>query len=296
MRYRKLRSNLAFCLLGLLLACLTPLACGPKQPPPDGSPTTGSPNAGSAVTDESYKLSPHLGLGNPSGANESDKNNYLILRNEYALSYNDDAGHPNWVSWHLRAEDLGPIERGTFAPDVNLPDGFTQVTPRDYTKSGYDRGHLCPSGDRTASASANDATFLMTNIFPQAPGNNRGPWKNLEEASRDLVQSGLHLYIIAGGGGQKNKSIGRGKVDVPVFTWKVIVALPEGKQAPQDINETTRIIAVKMPNISTISNKDWREFRVSPREIENETGYKFLTTVPSGIRESLLNRVDVDAQ
>jgi endonuclease G len=282
----------ALCNLILLLACLAPLACGPKQPPPSNGVPGGPGTSGGGITDHADRQSQHLALGNPSQAGESDKNNYLIIRDQYVLSYNNDTGYPNWVSWHLRPEDLGSVDRGTFAPDTSLPDGFTVVTPRDYTNSGYDRGHLCPSGDRTASPEDNDATFLMTNIIPQAGGNNQGPWKQLEDESRDMARSGLHLYIVAGVGGEKKRSIGRGKVDVPAFTWKVIVALPEGKQAPQDINETTRVIAVRMPNISTIRKKDWREFRVSPREIENETGYQFLTTVPSGIREVLLNRVD----
>jgi endonuclease G len=106
------------------------------------------------------------------------------------------------------------------------------------------------------------------------------------------VRSGLNLYIVAGGGGTKKKTIGRGKVAVPVFTWKIIVVLPEGKEAPQDISAASRILAVHMPNISTIKKKDWRDYRVSPKEIEDETGYKFLTTVAPNIRDALLQRVD----
>lgn len=286
-----IRSRLFALLMPLLL--LTPLACGPKTgTPPDntGGGNSGGGN-GNAGTDQSYKQSRHLALGNPTGANPNDPNNFLIIRDQYAMSYNDDAGHPNWVSWNLRASDLGSIERGQFTPDTSLPQGFKVITPRDYTRSGYDRGHLCPSADRTATVEDNNATFLMTNIIPQAPGNNQGPWKLLEDESRDMTRSGLQLCIVAGGADDK-RSIGKGKVKVPAATWKIIAVLPEGKQAPRDISEATRIIAIRIPNISTVRKKDWREFRVSPKEIEDETGYKFFTTVPAKVRDALLNRVD----
>ncbi|MCS6777097.1 MAG: DNA/RNA non-specific endonuclease [Chloroherpetonaceae bacterium] len=284
--------------LVLALACiaLTFLACGPRTnapvtAPPASTPRDGVTGSDARPADLSYRLSRHLALGNPSGANENDPDNYLIVRKQYALSYNDDAGHANWVSWNLREDDLGVVERGQFAPDFSLPGGFTIVTPRDYTGSGYDRGHLCPSGDRTATVEDNDATFLMTNIIPQAPGNNQGPWKQLEDESREMARTGLNLYIIAGGAGSK-RSIARGKIKVPAVMWKIIVVLPGNQQAPEGVSEATRVIAVRIPNNNRVRNRDWRNFRVSPRQIEEETGYRFLTTIPAGIREVLVQRVD----
>jgi endonuclease G len=115
----------------------------------------------------------HLALGNPSGvtADPSQPTNYLISRDQYALSYHRDRGIPNWVSWHLQAADLGDTPRysGPFIPDTTLPAGWYQVQHDDYTGSGYDRGHMTPSADRTASEADNEATFILTNIVPQAP-------------------------------------------------------------------------------------------------------------------------------
>lgn len=282
--------------LTLISIALTLLACGPRTGAPVASSPSGAPRdgvTGSVATpiDSSHRLSRHLALGNPSGANENDPDNYLIVRKQYALSYNDDAGHANWVSWNLREDDMGVVERGQFAPDFSLPRGFTIVTPRDYTGSGYDRGHLCPSEDRTATVEDNDATFLMTNIIPQAPGNNQGPWKQLEDESREMARTGLNLYIIAGATGSR-RPIARGKIKVPAVTWKIIVVLPGNRQAPEGVSEATRVIAVRIPNNNRVRNRDWRDFRVSPGQIEEETGYRFFTTVPAGIREVLVQRVD----
>jgi endonuclease G len=97
----------------------------------------------------------HLTMGNPSGAvsDAAQPNNYLIVRPQYALAYSRDRGIPSWVSWHLQASDLGPAPRygGPFITDTSLPAGWYRVTHNDYTGSGYDRGHMTPSADRSAS-------------------------------------------------------------------------------------------------------------------------------------------------
>ena len=120
-------------------------------------------------------------LGNPSGAttDSGNKKNFLIKRDEYAESYNNETEEPNWVSWSLTKEDTGHSGRSKdFFVDTNLPSGFVQVTTETF--SGYDRGHMCPSGDRTVSREHNDKTFLMSNMVPQAADNNRGPWEQFE--------------------------------------------------------------------------------------------------------------------
>ncbi|NER82781.1 MAG: DNA/RNA non-specific endonuclease, partial [Leptolyngbya sp. SIO1D8] len=155
-----------------------------------------SPGLDAAVPPSS---TPHLVLGNPSNAAAENPNNLLIERSQYALSYHRDRGIANWASWQLSADWLGNTERqDNFRQDGGLPRGFYQVTPNDYRNSGFDRGHIVPSGDRTKSNQDNSATFLMSNILPQAPENNRGVWRELEEYSRDLVyQFDRELIVIA---------------------------------------------------------------------------------------------------
>src|SRR5262245_40535463 len=95
--------------------------------------------------------SPHLKMGNPTQANSNpdNKNNFLMVKPYYALSYNNVRGGPNWVSWRLSKEDLGTARRFPFKPDPDLPSGFKQIQPSDYSNSGFDRGHMCPHSDRT---------------------------------------------------------------------------------------------------------------------------------------------------
>ena len=194
----------------------------------------------------------------------SERTNYLMQRPQYSLSYNDDNHTANWVSWHVEARDLGTVERGKFAPDPELPSGYYPVTPRDYTGSKMDRGHLCPSADRTDTYENNDMVFFMTNIVPQAPGNNQGPWKLLEDYGRDLVRKGNEIYVIAGGAGRKGGNKGtigkKVKIVVPETMWKVMVVLPE--QTGNDlarISAKTRVIAVMMTNASTVRQDKWEK-------------------------------------
>ena len=129
-----------------------------------------APGAGGAATRDD-----NLALGNPSGAgaDASSYQNYLLVRPQYILSYHRDRGIPNWVSWHLSSAWLGGTDRqDNFRNDAELPAGWYQVGSNSYVGSGFDRGHQCPSADRTASAVDNSATFLMDNMIPQAPNNN----------------------------------------------------------------------------------------------------------------------------
>jgi len=157
-------------------------------------------------TQQPGAITPNLILGNPSNAtpDPSNKDNYLMIKPFFVLSYNNSKAIPNWVSWTVTQSDLGSAPRKpTFDPDETLPAGFTVVLHKDYSNTGFDRGHLCPHGDRSASAEMSFATFILTNIIPQAPNVNRKAWEQLESYSRDLVERHHdRLYILAGPSGQ----------------------------------------------------------------------------------------------
>lgn len=249
-------------------------------------------------------VSVHLALGNPSGATDDINNpdNYLMRKPYFALSYNNSKGTPNWVSWRLERSDLGPAPRSEFYPDPDLPRSFTHILPRDYTGSGFDRGHMCPRSDRTATNEMANATFVMTNIIPQAPAVNQKAWADLEDYCRHLVEKQPHtLYIVAGPQGQggigskgPENIIGHGKVTVPAKCWKVIVVLDEANGSSDDagrVNSSTRVIAVVMPNEESVGH-GWAKYRTSVQEVESLTGYRFFDRVPADTADPLKAKVD----
>jgi len=237
----------------------------------------------------------HLLLGNPSNATTdvANENNYLLVKNQYALSYNRSRATANWVSWKLDPMWIGTAPRqDDFRPDPSLPAGWYQVTNADYTGSGYDRGHMVPSGDRTRSIPDNSSTFLMTNIIPQLAANNQGAWEDFETYLRSQVTAGQEIYIISGVVGSIG-TIAQGRIVVPQYTWKVALFLPIGSNDLQRITKGTRTVGIIVPNFPPLNiNATWRQFRVSVNQVENLTGYNFFTNVPKNTQELIERRKD----
>lgn len=234
-------------------------------------------------------------FGNPSNATGdiANENNYLMHKPQYSLSYNRSKGTANWVAWRLDSSWIGGVQRqDDFRPDTTLPFGWYQVTDQDYSGSGYNRGHMCPSGDRTNTIPNNSATFLMTNMVPQMSENNQGPWEEFETYSRQLAQQGNELYIFSGPAGNIG-TIANGRVVVPAYTWKVVVILPNGTNDYARINRSTRAFGIIVPNFPPVNiNAPWRDFRVPINTVENLTGYDFLSLVGRNTAEIIERRRD----
>ncbi len=244
--------------------------------------------------------SDNMALGNPSGASTGDPNNYLISRPQYVISYSRNRGLANWVSWHLSSSWKGDARRtNDFRPDPLLPMGWYAARPSDYTNTGFDRGHLCPSDDRDATPDDNAATFLLSNIVPQAPRHNREAWKNLEEYERKLMEAGNDVYIMAGtwgrgGTGQNGyaTTLAGGNLTVPALLWKILVIVPSGSDPTFSLTTSTRVIAVSIPNTQAAADKPWRAYLTTVDELESLTGYDFLPNVPTDVQRVVEARVD----
>ncbi len=246
-----------------------------------------------AIIDVSLQMQ----LGNPSGA-IADTNNhdhYLILRPIEAIDYNDNLGQPNWASWDLTAEDAsGAVDRqDSYTGDTNLPPSFHMVGAGDYAHSGYDRGHLCPSADRTDSTNHNDQTFLMSNMMPQTGSNNSGVWKNFEDYCRSLAINNNELLIICGPSGFDGSRINtNGYVAIPQYTWKIAVVVTNGDgTASSRITTNNRVIVIKVPNTNGVSSV-WQNFITSANQIQVDTGFTFFTALSAEIAAVLRNKVD----
>jgi endonuclease G len=177
--------------------------------------------------------------------------------------------------------------------DDSLPSGWLRVKHDDYDNSGYDRGHMSPSDDRTASVADNAATFIMTNVAPQKHELNAGPWEELENYSRKLATQGnKELFITAGVLVSKQHAVIGNAVAVPEFFYKIVVILDHG-QGVSNVTETTRVIAVIMPN-ATGTQHNWQTYKVSVSQVETKSGYKFFSSIPETVRATLDKQVDAD--
>lgn len=269
------------------------------------------PEVSNPVLDAGHLENSPLYFGNPSDAifDEAAAQNYLMEKPQFTVSYNNETLNPNWVAWHLCAEDLGNTDRAdTFRPDNSLPHGWYRVKKNDYKfpSYGFDRGHICPSADRTANKEDNSMTFLMTNMVPQAPDNNRIVWVALEKYERELVLQGKEAYIFAGpygkgGTGDKGyfeeipitlKDGSELSIVVPSHTWKIIMILPEGEGDLERVAGEAEVIAVNVPNEEGCGkNGSWQQYICSVNYIEEITGYDFFDLLPDELEEEIESRV-----
>lgn len=270
---------------------------------------------------QAQSVAPHrnasLALGNPSNAktDATMKTNYLLKRTTndkypgktyspelYSISYNSDTGCPNWAAWHLSSAWLGGAPRqDDFRADSGangLPSTFVRVAGTWYAGTGFERGHLCPSEDRSTTIEENSATFFMDNMIPQAPNLNAPCWSALEQYCRDKAAAGYEMYIVAGGynyggGGTgssgfdtafPNSGTNLNKVKVPTHCWKVILFLPNGTGDIGRVTANTVTCAVWVPNDQALTNtSNWQQFRVTVDFVEQQTGYNFHRDVSDAI-------------
>jgi hypothetical protein len=186
----------------------------------------------------------------------------------------------------------------SFRPDPQVPPDWYRVQSFDFSGSGFDRGHMTPNADRDKETSIpiNQATFLMSNMVAQAPGNNQGPWAAFEAYLRTLVeQQGNEVYIVSGpdgvGGtgslGGVTTTLASGHVTVPSSTWKVALTLPKGDDDLSRVNCSTRTIAVIMPNQDGIRTDAWEGYVRTVDDVETLTGYDFFSNLPGPYQQCI---------
>ena len=201
----------------------------------------------------------------------------IVHHEGYSLSYNESHEQAEWVAYELKKSHLSKtnFKRPYFEIDDAVKTGAAHW--RNYKKSGYDRGHLCPAGDRRYSQFAHDETFLTSNISPQKHDFNSGIWNTLEQKVRYWASKYNGVFVITGGVLNGNmKTIGDEYVSVPNQFYKVLIDNNTGK---------TKIIAFLMPHKN--SNKPLYEFVVSVDEVEKLTGIDFFPELNDALENKL---------
>ena len=184
----------------------------------------------------------------------------------YSLVYNHKHMQAKWVAYNLTyGNTVGGAERSSkFSIDPSISPR-TAVTS-DYTKTGYDRGHLAPAGDMKFSAQAMSESFYMSNVSPQLPGFNRGIWKKLEEQFRSWAPSSHPVFVVTGPvlTDPISSHIGQTcSISVPKRFYKIML----------DTASPMRAIAFVLPNNS--STQPLSSFAMSIDEAERITGMDF---------------------
>lgn len=202
----------------------------------------------------------------PLGMPQTARTTSLICRQGYLTANDTAAKVPVWTSYTLTPQHaLGCLPRtDAFATDQSLPAGL-RADPSDYAGTGYDKGHVAPDGDMSWDPQVEIESFLMTNMFPQLPGLNRGIWKLLETAVRGwAVQRGHTMLIYAGPVYAANDPvIGANHVVVPHAFFKIVVD-----------GNTNEVAGFLFPQAGNQGN-DLTKVRASVAQIQQLTGINF---------------------
>lgn len=205
-----------------------------------------------------------------------------VQHDHYELGYNEAHEQAAWVAYTLHPEHLTRDDRVRpyFVEDPRVP--TKSADWRNYKRSGYDRGHLCPAGDRRFSETAYNQTFYTSNISPQDPEFNAGAWNTLELQVRAWCKRYGTLYVITGGVLQEGlPAIGDEGVSVPGYFFKVVFRGSGGQ---------LRAAGFLMPNQPLQGPLE--PYRVSLDRIEALTGLDFFTGMGPANQATLESGVD----
>lgn len=124
---------------------------------------------------------------------------HILFNRNYILGYSYYFRQAKWALEIIDPDDPIINRADNFRPDLRIPEMF-RADLVDYVKSGYDRGHLVASANHKESELQNSETFLLSNMSPQKPQFNRGIWKDLEEAVRDLNTKSdiMETFVVSG--------------------------------------------------------------------------------------------------
>jgi endonuclease G len=146
----------------------------------------------------------------------------------FAVLHSGVTRTPLWAAEHLtrgRVNAAEAMERtSTFHAEPRVPPD-ERAELADYARSGFDRGHLAPSGDMPDERSQQES-FTLANIVPQNPDNNRNLWGPIESVVRPFAQTEGELYVVTGPifQGARLKRL-HGRVLVPTHVFKGICCI-----------------------------------------------------------------------
>ena len=208
---------------------------------------------------------------------------YKDIYTGYTVSYNENLRLPNWVTYELtRQETQGNAQRtDRFIADPQVKGVI--ATNADYTRSGYDKGHMAPAADMKWSVTAMKESFYFSNMCPQHPELNRRKWKDLEEKIRDWAITDSAIIIICGPIVEDSaQKIGKNRVVVPQKFFKVILS---------PFVDNPRAIGFLFDNERSV--EPLGTYVVSVDSIETLTGMDFFAPLPDELEDSIEAKADI---
>ena len=155
-----------------------------------------------------------------------DAEEHIIDYEGFTVSYNHTTLVPNWVAYELTATELNgyyDTKSSNFSRDPNSKG--KQASREDYSRTGWDKGHMCPKADLRWSEKAYWESHYFPNICPQNHDLNRYDWNTLEKRVRSLAGRYDTVWVVCGPIFEKKEfgTIGDANVQVPDYFFKALL-------------------------------------------------------------------------
>ncbi|RXP60886.1 DNA/RNA non-specific endonuclease [Lutibacter sp. HS1-25] len=203
--------------------------------------------------------------------------NQIIKHPYFTVSYSEKNEQAEWVAYKITSNNYNKsIERtNDYREDPYVK--TQSASPKDYSGSGYDMGHLAPAHDMGHNITAMSESFYLSNISPQKASFNRGIWKSLEGKISYWSSFNDSIYVVTGPIlDNPIEHIGENKVTVPRAFYKTLLAFKNGK---------IKAVAFIMPNEK--SDKSIYTYAVPIDKVEEVTGIDFYYNLDKIIQDSL---------
>lgn len=205
---------------------------------------------------------------------------HVITNPGFMVGYSELRRNPLWAAYVLMPlGERNHLPRpGRFTVDWRT---LMHVSHEDYSRSGYDRGHLAPNFaiSQLYGRQAQKATFRMSNIVPQRPHLNQELWQRIEEIEIDHYARRFDkLWVLTGPVYDTSQQFLKSGVEIPDAFFKLLLDI--------DRNSKPRVLALLVPQ-TVKGHESLDKFVVTVDEVERQTGFDFYSQLPDDLENSL---------
>ncbi len=232
-------------------------------------------------------------FGNPDGATPDDhEHRHTLLEHPgLTISYSGQRRTANWVAWDLTEQDLKgrPLMPRQLTEDNRAGGPEWLGTADEIIDAKLIPLQLCPPQDRLADRTAQQSTYLMTNVVPSYVAVTNGPWQDFEQHCRGLVKQGFVCHVIAGTmvDDLHPRMVPKSSIRIPDALWKAVLVSPPGISSANDVDAHCQLLVIRVPNRPDITDKSWQAYTTTAAAIEAATGLNLLMSFKSDIASML---------
>jgi DNA/RNA endonuclease G (NUC1) len=272
-----------------------------------------------------------IGLADvPADTNAASRDTTFVCHPRFVLSHDNVTKTPDWVIERLTKKQVSGNNNRPgkkFSAELRVPPRGRAVD-KDYppNTTGFARGHMAPSEDFNASATAMRDTFVLSNAVPQVGAKfNSAIWGRLEDEVRRAAKARGEIYVITGPvrgtGTARSRTIAQAdnacgkkiEIDGPIQTQFCAsnnkngsIACTRGVGVPIALYKIVYDAKQGNAYAFVLPNRDHphrtgdearpylAEFRVSVAAIEGLTGLKFFQDLPAAKKEKLVKQCAAD--